>query len=447
MANQEYITRTDLETIIQRVRIENQEQEVKVANASEITRPLIEEEKKKSLKEIEDKLEERSVFQNIGDGISSLNKSILNGFSGLTDSLKEKGKSALSVLGNLAGIIAGLIITPLIALGGFFGQLATEVAFLNKITKGKLGLNALSGFLSKIANVFNSITKISKGKGFLRIVKFAGSIGRILGKVFLPITILFAIFDFVKGFMKGYKEDGIIGGITEGIIAVFDGLVGGLLRLLAWIPQKIFELLGLDNLAAAVMPALEGTLNAVKNAFRGLVDVVVGIFTLDGEKIKNGFGQYLDAMISSMTMPFKLLNAFVQDIFGIEDPFAMIKDSIASVWKMITQSFERLKEAVPKFLAESISKIPGGKQILKSLNLFKDQPSRVVKRAPRQLGTNYMSLGGMAPPQRSQSISANTQTNTNVSNNVSYNIQGNTNLASDALNFATGSSTGFYAPR
>lgn len=446
MANSEYITKTDLETIIQRVRIENQEQEVNISNASEITRPLIEEEKKKSLKQIEEKLEQRSIFENIGNGIGSLNKSILNGFSNLADSLKEKGKSALAVLGNLAMIIGGLVISPLIALGGFFSQLAIEVGFLNKITKGKFGLNAVSKFFDKAGKIFDSLSKISKGKGFLRIVKFAGSIGRILGKVFLPITILFAIFDFVKGFMKGYKEDGIIGGITEGIVAVFDGLVGGLLRLLAWIPKKIFELLGLKNLAAAVMPALEGVLDAIKNGFRGLVKVVVGIFTLDGNKIKEGFGQYLDAIISSMTTPFKLLSAFVKDIFGI-DPFMMIKDSIASVWKMITQSFERLKEAVPKFLAESISKIPGGDFLLKRLNLSKDQPSRIVRPAPRQLGTNYMSLGGMAPPQRSRPINANAQTNNNVSNSVSYNIQGNTNLASDALNFATGLSTGFYAPR
>ena len=49
--------------------------------------------------------------------------------------------------------------------------------------------------------------------------------------------------------MAGYKSDGIIGGITEGIIAAIDGLVGGLIRLvtggIAWILEK----LGLDRFA------------------------------------------------------------------------------------------------------------------------------------------------------------------------------------------------------
>ena len=63
---------------------------------------------------------------------------------------------------------------------------------------------------------------------------------------------VFTVIDFVKGFMAGYKSDGLIGGITEGIIAAIDGLVGGLFRLvtggIAWILEK----LSLDKFAESL---------------------------------------------------------------------------------------------------------------------------------------------------------------------------------------------------
>ena len=62
--------------------------------------------------------------------------------------------------------------------------------------------------------------------------------GKVLGKIFLPITIILGIFDFVSGAIDGFKneEGGMtaksIAGIREGIISLVDGLIGGLIRLL-----------------------------------------------------------------------------------------------------------------------------------------------------------------------------------------------------------------------
>ena len=55
-----YITKGDLESVIQRVRIENDTQEVRIANPDALAKPLIEEEKKKSLKELERSIEQKS---------------------------------------------------------------------------------------------------------------------------------------------------------------------------------------------------------------------------------------------------------------------------------------------------------------------------------------------------------------------------------------------------
>ena len=56
--------------------------------------------------------------------------------------------------------------------------------------------------------------------------------------IFLTSTAMSA-FDFITGFMKGYKEGGILGGLKEGLSKLFKGLIGMPLDLLkkgvAWI--------------------------------------------------------------------------------------------------------------------------------------------------------------------------------------------------------------------
>jgi hypothetical protein len=479
-----YITKGDLESVIQRVRIENDTQEVRIANPDALAKPLIEEEKKKSLKELERSIEQKALFQDIADGINGLGDSLLKGFK----SLIPKTDGGLS---KLLGLGFGLLLAPFVGFIEFVAQLGRELNFFTKGRSGKLFSDIKIGFknfftnifsklknsklgkfigdiISKLKNnkifktisglfkkvfggkkgffkglitVFKSIMRFATGGSFGAILKFAGSIGRILGKVFLPITILMSIFDFVKGFMKGYKEGGIIGGITEGIVAVFDGLIGSLLRLLGWIPKKLFELLGLDNLAAAIMPAIESILDSIKNAFRGLVDVVVGIFTLDGSKIMEGLTKIWNSILNIYMVPFQLLGAFFKDMFGV-DPFEGVKETFKLVIDTVTGVFEKLKKDIFDFVR---NKIPGGAKLLDFFSPKKDSkkvtpvPSsgrKVIKQQPRRMGMDY-SYGRPGGNRGRSSSNSNSQTNNNVSNNVSYNIQGRTDLASTALNFAT----------
>ena len=119
------------------------------------------------------------------------------------------------------------------------------------------GLTKSTGFLGKffrflktvggvVGKVFKPLTKGFK-TGFGVVTKFAKVAGRVLGKLFLPITILMGVFDFVKGFMKGFKEGGIIEGLKQGVISVVDGLIGMPIRLLAKIPEMLARFLGLDG--------------------------------------------------------------------------------------------------------------------------------------------------------------------------------------------------------
>ena len=81
---------------------------------------------------------------------------------------------------------------------------------------------------------------------FKPIMAFAKTLGTVLGKIFLPITVLMSVFDFVTGFMDGYDEGGIIGGIEGGITKLLQGLIGMPLDLLKGAVEWIGGVLGFD---------------------------------------------------------------------------------------------------------------------------------------------------------------------------------------------------------
>ena len=75
----------------------------------------------------------------------------------------------------------------------------------------------------------------------------ASKIGKFIGKIFAPIIILWGAIKTVMGAIKGYKEDGIAGAIKGGINALFDFMVGDLVKLIVAIPTWILEKIGLKN--------------------------------------------------------------------------------------------------------------------------------------------------------------------------------------------------------
>jgi hypothetical protein len=199
----------------------------------------------------------------------------------------------------------------------------------------------------------------------------------------------------------------------------------------------------MDNLAAAVMPAIDSILDSIKNTFRGLIDVVVGIFTLDGSKIMGGLTKIWNSILGYIGVPFTLLGAFFKDMFDV-NPFEGVKETFMSVIQAVMDVFENLKNGIFTFIRK---KVPfGGKLLDVSGRLFgvdtsgKKAPStdkaKIVKKPPASIGKDYSMAKPGGNRGRGSQINSS-QTNNNVSNNVSYNIQGRTDLASTALNFAT----------
>lgn len=323
--------------------------------------------------------EQTVLLAEIAGGIMDLKDSFLKGL--------QKGA------GFGLGAIAALIAAPVITLVNFFKSLGTELKFLNKLTGGRLTklfqpfvkffdavsdlvnkagtgkilkgdtfkvFGRFTNFLNKIISgpvkLFNRIMKVlgkfpsiiaGATSSFAPIAKFAAGFGRLLGKIFLPITILMSAFDFISGFMDGYSQDGIIGGLREGIISVVDGLVGGLIRMVTGAVGWILELIGLDKFAGALTQNVSEAIQGVYEAFRGVIDIVKGIFTLDFGLITSGLASITDGIIEIVTAPFDILYGLIRDIFGFLgfdlpdfDLANFIKETINSVIGWFTTLFD-----------------------------------------------------------------------------------------------------------
>lgn len=289
-----------------------------------------------------------AIFEDIRDNLTSLEKSLIDGFGDLLDLAAEKASKGIGLgLGLLlapialaSGMLKGFtdsvkqlartvklflrvsIVKPLQALGrmfikignaiapkkmeaaakaisnfttktaSFFKRLVTPLKNASKAFKaglnglnvfrtatgqfGKLGffgkigkgINTIKTFLTPVAEFFKSIgskvktafSGVSKIGGFLSgigstmkpILKVASAIGRVIGRAFYPITILMSVFDAVGGFIKGFKANGIIGGLTGAWFGIIDGLVMKFLDLIKSLVSWVAEKLGFTGISKAL---------------------------------------------------------------------------------------------------------------------------------------------------------------------------------------------------
>ena len=143
------------------------------------------------------------------------------------------------------------------------------------------------GAFGKISNTFKAImapfeTWMKPIKGILKYVKI---IGKLIGKIFIPIGFLFAAFDVISNVMKGYEEGGITGAIGAGIESIFDDVLFIIPNLLgeavAWLLKKF----GFKNAVKFIDENLRDSdgnfslFTGIKNLFSSLMDAVQEIWT------------------------------------------------------------------------------------------------------------------------------------------------------------------------
>ena len=333
-----------------------------------------------------DREEQKTLLQTMVKGIINLNKSFLNG-------LKEGTRFGL-------GAIAGLIAAPVIMLVSFFKSLGAELKFLNTLTGGRLAklfspimkffdviktsfarlgigrfITSVKTFLAPITNFFKSMLKIgdtasSFSKAFGGIAKFASGFGSILGKLFLPITILMSAFDFITGFMDGYSEGGILGGLEGGLSKLFANLIGMPLDLLKSAVSWIAGVFGFSGVESALDSFSFATL--ITDLIGGIFDGVKGVFSFLGDLFTwpTSFGDAFGKLVDIVMLPLNLAINFVKGLFGwgdpnepftisgfISDAFTAAKDWIVGIFTWASEGIAGTFTSLSGFISEKFTAV------------------------------------------------------------------------------------------
>ena len=194
--------------------------------------------------------------------------------------------------------------------------------------------------INGITDTFNTVkASFSKMGGGVRIVSSTVS------KLFVPLAIILAAFDTIKGAIAGYAEDGIWGALEGGITGIFNSLIAMPLDLLksgvAWILGK----LGRENAEAALNSFSFATLfsDMFGSLFDGLKTVfsfITDLFSFgEGDMTALGLlGKLTDIIFAPM---FTAIN-FITGMFGWsnpDEPFTMsglIADAFNAVRTWLT---------------------------------------------------------------------------------------------------------------
>jgi hypothetical protein len=205
-------------------------------------------------------------------------------FGGLVNIAKDKiGKSLFdpieevfkTVSNKLKGIKDGVMkfIMP------FVNTFTDAFKIIGEMLAGPVG-KAVDG----IKGIFSSI-----GQYFSTFAKSIGKVAGIVGKLFLPITIIMSLWDTVKGSMEGFAEEGIIGGIKGAITGLVNSLIMGPLDMIknaiAWIlgvfgfdeAKDLLMSFGLEDIFKKFVDAIFSPINMIKDMFNLIVNFFKGI--------------------------------------------------------------------------------------------------------------------------------------------------------------------------
>ncbi len=313
-----------------------------------------------SLKKIGDLILKLAV---VGPIISILGK-LTSKFGGLFEKISD-----LHEAGGLPGLVNKFSVVPslLTKVGKSLGNLTNPI---NLVKNGFGGIKSIIGkVLPTLQGVIITFNASGGGlSGVLGIAKlalsgvvsgFAGLLGAIL-PVIAPIVVLVGLFVVLKsnwdkivkvfkGFIENIKLAEKINQIKEKIQPLIEKLKG---------LKDLFKVIG-TVIGIALIPALtilSGVFNAILNAIFPLIDfighvvdllsgigeVIVGIFTLDGDKILGGLKKIFGSVIGIIVSPFKIAWSLISGFFeGVASFFGSLLEKLG-----IVQALENLKNAI-----------------------------------------------------------------------------------------------------
>lgn len=260
--------------------------------------------------------------------------------------------------------------------GGKEGKLAGKIRGM--ILSARIWMLQFTGkgsFLGKLGNFFKSFGGLfAKIPGIGKIMKFIKGAAKFLGRIFVPITVIMALWEAVTGFMDGFKNtegnmlQKIIGGIGGAVKSLLDFFIFGIADMIQGAIVWLLELFGFDSAAVAV-----GDFNLVgriKDAVFKAIDFVTDLFMFKDTSLSGIFKSLVDILM----LPLNLAVNFIKDLFGWGDPNEPFKFStfIIDAFNTVVTWFKGLfawgKEAgatedggwsISKFIGEVIDKVKG----------------------------------------------------------------------------------------
>ena len=231
--------------------------------------------------------------------------------------------------------------------------------------------------LSKVRLFFTGIGNKVKRFGSI-VAKIAG----VVGKVFAPIAIVMTAWETITGFIEGWKEDGILGGLEGAITGFFTSLVTIPLDLVkdavAWVLKKF----GWDEEAEALKSfsftdLFKKAIGAVFDVFKGAVNWVKKLFKDPVAAIKdlwNGlYGE--EGIINTIVWkPISKVINWVMEKFGWkdDDPNAPDFDLFTYVSGVWTTIVDKVKKGFQDF-GNWIASIPSRVKLI-ALETIKKTP-------------------------------------------------------------------------
>lgn len=203
-------------------------------------------------------LTENSIFRVLKNGFNGIKNLLFGSFEG------DEIKLVKEFLGNIGSRISG-----------FFDPIKNFFSFGEDSPLGRM--------VARLKSVFSFA---QEGSAF---AKTLGTVGRVIGRLAWPITLIMGVIDAVTGAFKGFVNtdgtiiDKVIMGIAGGISGLLEGLIGMPLDLLksaiSWIAGKLgFEqaeqFLDSFNFVDIIRDIVMSPIVMLKRAFNGILEII-----------------------------------------------------------------------------------------------------------------------------------------------------------------------------
>ena len=263
--------------------------------------------------------------------------------------------------------------------GGVVNYIRSFFKPLKGVADGLKGVGALVTKLPIIGTITNFFVGSAKAVG--GVAKAASPFLKLLGKLFLPLTIIIGVFDTIKGAISGFKEDDeatlgekILNAIQGGLTGLVNSIIGIPLDLVVSLINFVAKKFGFEDglipedmkpskliakLIALPFDALKAAINFVKGIFTDPVGTIKSLFnSIFGEGgILNFLVEPLEPVFNFIKKIFSFdFMGFIKKIPGVgklidfftkdeAEKLAEIEDDIAKAEAKIAEARDRMERS------------------------------------------------------------------------------------------------------